>query len=45
VPTSRYESYPLPDKNETKEEIVGEGRVEKYLASLALSQVLSPEED
>ncbi len=36
MPTSRYESYPLPKEVERIEEIIGENRLEQQLGSLAL---------
>lgn len=40
MPTSRYESYPLPKEVETKEDVIGENRLEVCLGKTGLLKVL-----
>jgi hypothetical protein len=40
MPTSRYEGYALPEKDITKEEVVGEQRIQKLLGKNALEDEL-----
>ena len=44
MPTSRYEGYALPEKEITKEEVVGEQRIQKLLGKNALEEEMEHQE-